>query len=129
MSGLIGLTPVVRLKLENLLMERSYPEVGYVEGIIDTGYQGFVAVPIDVFTSLSMPSLKTASRRVQLADGTKLKSEVGQGTAAVAGLGEVDGSIETVPGLAEILVGTQFLSRFRLDLDYCLHRTALSTCR
>jgi len=41
---------------------------------------------------------------------------------------EVDGPIETIPGLAEVLVGTQFLSHFKLGLDYCLRRTSLEPC-
>jgi clan AA aspartic protease len=129
LSGLLGLTPVVRLRLENVLLGRSFPTKGFVEGVIDTGYQGFIAIPGSVFTSLSLPKQRTVGRNVQLADGTKLRSDVGHGTAFVAGLGvEVDGPMETIPGLAEVLVGTQFLSRFRLDLDYCLRRTSLAHC-
>lgn len=115
--------------LENILLDRTYPSDGFVEGIVDTGYQGFIAVPRNVFVSLSMPLLRTVNRTVRLADGSRLTSEVGQGTALVSGAGvEVDGPIETIPGLAEVLVGTQFLSRFRLELDYCLRRTALVHC-
>jgi len=129
MSSVLGLTPVVRLKLENHLLEKSYPAKGFVEGIVDTGYQGFVAVPNPVFDSLSLPNLTTSRRRVRLADSSELKSEVGQGSAVVAGLGvEVDGPVETIQGLAEVLVGTQFLSRFRIELDYCLRRLSLSPC-
>ena len=129
MSSVLGLTPVVRLKLENHLLDKSYPAEGFVEGIVDTGYQGFVAVPNPVFDSLSLPNLTTSRRRVRLADGSELKSEVGQGSAVVAGPGvEVDGPVETIQGLAEVLVGTQFLSRFRIELDYCLRRLSLSPC-
>jgi len=98
-------------------------------GTVDTGYQGFIAVPSAVFDSLSMPMLSTSKRIVRLADGSELNSEVGQGSVVVAGLGaESDGPIETIPGLAEVLVGTQFLSRFRFELDYCLRRVSLRPC-
>jgi clan AA aspartic protease len=129
LSTLLGLTPVVRLRLENHLLDKSYPPEGFLEGIVDTGYQGFVAVPKPIFASLSMPNLSTSRRRVRLADGSELKSEVGQGSAVLAGLGvEVDGPVETITGLGEVLVGTQFLSRFRIELDYCLRRVSLSPC-
>jgi clan AA aspartic protease len=129
MSSLLGLTPVVRLKLENHLLDKAYPPEGFVEGAIDTGYQGFIAVPNAVFASLSMRKLTISRRRVRLADGSELRSEVGQGSALVADMGvEVDGPLETIQGLAEVLVGTKFLSRFRFELDYCLHRTSLTPC-
>lgn len=129
MSALLGPTPMVRLRLENVFLERKYPKDGYVEAVIDTGYQGFVAVPGSVFDALSMGQLTTVRREVKLADGTRIRSQVGQGTAVVAGPGaEVDGPIEAVPGLSEVLVGTQFLSRFKLVVDYCLRRASLVPC-
>ncbi|MDG7011251.1 MAG: hypothetical protein JRN57_03930 [Nitrososphaerota archaeon] len=129
MSGLLGLEPVVRLRLENHLLGRRYPADGFVQGVIDTGYQGFIAVPAEVFASLSLHLLKKASRELRLADGRGLKSESALATARVAGLEvEVDGPVETIPGLAEVLVGTRFLSRFRLELDYCLQRASLAAC-
>jgi len=98
-------------------------------GTVDTGYQGFIAVPNAVFASLSMPMLSTSRRIIRLADGSEVTSEVGQGSVVVAGLGvEIDGPVETIPGLAEVLVGTQFLSRFRFELDYCLRRVSLRPC-
>ena len=130
MSALVGLTPVLRVRLENLFLGRRYPEDGFVEGVGDTGYQGFIAAPEEVFASLSMAELSTVNRDVRLADGTKVKSSVGQGTVMVDGAGvELDGPVETIPGLAEILVGTQLISRFRFELDYCLRRTSITFCR
>ena len=128
MSGLIGLTPVVRLRVENLLLGKRYPQSGWAEAVIDTGYQGFVAVPRGAFASLSIPRPWTSERSVRLADGSVLRSEMGPGTATVDSEAEVDGPIETLPGLAEVLVGTQFLSRFRLELDYCLRSAVLARC-
>ena len=129
MSSLLDHTPVLRLRLENHLLDKSQPRKGFMAGTVDTGYQGFVAVPQAVFDSLSMPMLSTSRRIVRLADGSELESEVGQVSVVVAGLGvEIDGPVETIPGLAEVLVGTKFLSRFRLELDYCLRRVSLRPC-
>ncbi|HXW95293.1 MAG TPA: hypothetical protein VEJ19_06280 [Nitrososphaerales archaeon] len=129
MSSLLGHTPVLRLRLENHLLDRRYPREGVIAGIVDTGYQGFIAVPRAVFASLSMPSLSTSKRVVRLADGSELRSEVGQGSVIVAGSGvEIDGPVETISGLGEVLVGTQFLSRFRFELDYCLRRVSFRLC-
>ena len=130
MSAFVGQTPVVRLRLENLFLKKSYPAEGFVEGVVDTGYDGFVAVPRTAFESLSLGLLKSPGRGVRLADGSRVKSQVGLGTALVVGTGtEVDGPIESIPGLGEVLVGTRFLSRFRLSLDYCLRRAELKICR
>ncbi len=98
--------------------------------MIDTGYQGFVALPRPVFKALSMYEMTVRKRTVLLADGTKISTESVEGTAVVIGLdAELDGAFETLPGLSEILVGTEFLSRFRLSLDYCLRTTSLDSCR
>jgi clan AA aspartic protease len=130
MSGLLGLAPVVRLRLENPLLGSRYPADGSLEGTIDTGYQGFVAVPRAVFDALRLDELKTAKRVVELADGTRLESRVANATAASIDAGlEVDGPVETIPGLSEVLLGTRFLSHFRLTLDYCLRATSLDPCR
>ena len=129
MSSLLGLTPVVRLKLENVFLEKSYPGSGSMEGTIDTGYQGFVAVPRNVFDALGLGELRTVRRVVELSDGRKLESLVASATAEVVGTGaQVDGPVEMVPGLSEVLVGTKFLSRFKLTLDYCLRISSLERC-
>ena len=128
MSTFVGQTPVVRLRLENLFFKKSYPVSGFVEGVVDTGYDGFIAVPPSVFESLSLSLIKTSSWGVRLADGSNVASRAGHGTALVEGAGEVDGLIETFPGLGEVLIGTRFLSRFRLDLNYCQRLAEMTPC-
>ena len=120
---------MVRLRLENLFFKRRYPERGFVEGVVDTGYEGFVAVPTAVFESLSLGLLKTPGWGVRLPDGSNVRSQVGPGTVTVEGSEEIDGPVESFPGLGEVLVGTRFLSRFRVKLDYCLGRAELTACR
>lgn len=129
MSSPMGLTPLLRLKLEDSLLGRRCPEDGYMEGAVDTGYQSFIAVPQGVFGSLSMAELRTADRVAGLAYGTEVESRVGCGTATVEGTGvELDGPVETMPGLAEAPVGTRLVSRFSLDSDYRLRRTSIAFC-
>ncbi len=129
MSSFVGLAPVVRIRVRNVLLKAGYPLEGSVEAIMDTGYAGFLAVPESIFDALSLGKLMTQSRTVELADGRRVRSRVAYGTVELAGMNhEVDGPVETIEGLPEVLVGTRLLSDFRVTLDYCLRAVALNPC-
>lgn len=54
MSGLLGLTPTLRVVLRNPLLGKRYPEGGEALAVVDTGYEGFIALPWEVFSALSL---------------------------------------------------------------------------
>ena len=130
MSSFVGLAPVVRIRVRNVLLKKGYPSEGSVEAVMDTGYGGFLAVPEPVFDALSLGKLMTESRSVELADGRKVRSKVAYGTVDLVGMDrEVDGPVETIEGLTEVLLGTRLLSHFRVRLDYCLRAVSFDPCR
>ena len=130
MSGFVGLVPAVRIRLSNLPLKAEYPSDASVEAVVDTGYEGFIAVPREVFAALRLDEMVAGQRTVEVADGRKVRSRVAYATVAVEGADrEIDGAVETMDGLTEILIGARLLSEFRLMLDYCLGVVSVIPCR
>jgi len=129
LSSFVGLSPVVGMRIRNLPLGAAYPSSGSVQAIVDTGYEGFVLVPRHVFEALSLGDLVVRERKIEVADGRMVKSMVAYGTVELLGsASEIDGPVETMDGVAEVLVGVDLLSRFRLTLDYCLRTFAIKPC-
>lgn len=129
MSEFVDLIPMVRIRMQNALLSASYPSSGSMEAVVDTGYGGFLAVPAGVFERLSLDKMKTLSRTVEVADGRRVRSSVGYATVQLVDMNlEIDGPIETFEGLTEPLVGTRFLSHFKVTFDYCLNASSFKPC-
>jgi len=119
----------LRVKVCNLPLGTEYPEGGSLEAVVDTGYGGFLAVPRDIFDALNFHKMMTRPRKVEVADGRVVGSVVAYGTVKVEEASrEVDGPIETIEGLTEVLVGTHMLADFRMTLDYCLRVASIKPC-
>ena len=129
MSGLVGLIPTLRVVVRNPLLDKRYPAEGQILAVIDTGYEGFVALPRDVFASLSFSELHLEKRRLILANGTVLSAEGAYGALRAPDLPlDADGFVETYEGLGEVLLGVEALSRVKILLDYCDRRVKVETC-
>jgi len=130
LSGFVGLVPAFRLRLRNIPLKTEYPSNGSVEAIVDTGYEGFLAVPSSIFCAVRLDEMVTRQAVVEVADGRRLQSEVAYGTVELDGVkGEFDGPVETLAGLGEVLVGVRLLSEFRFTLDYCTRAVSVNPCR
>ncbi|MDH2900817.1 MAG: clan AA aspartic protease [archaeon] len=130
MSGFLDITPSVQIALENPLLGRIYPyDDGSVNAIIDSGYEGFVLVPKSVFQKLELNRLQGERRSLALANGTPSKT---QGTFAVLLIPhlslKMDGFVETLRGVDEIIVGVEALVRMNVLLDYCTKSIRLQKC-
>jgi len=129
MISFLGRTPVLTVRLENLVLRKGYPLEGFVEGVVDTGYDGFVAIPREAFDSLSLGELQTSARKLKGPSGSVIDASGSLATIRISGIDrDLDGTIETFPGLGEVLIGTRLLSRFKLTLDYCLQAAAIEPC-
>jgi clan AA aspartic protease len=114
------------LIIRNPFTGRAYPERGSVIAIIDTGYEGFLLIPSDVFDT-TFGELESERREIILADGRKVRSRGVFGEAILEPY-VVDGFIETVEGVNEFVVGAEFLESFKLELDYCTKTARLELC-
>lgn len=83
------------------------------EGIIDTGFTGFIQLPLQYAFSLKLPLEGTAS--YTLADGTQGACLVALARTTFAGK-TVTGAVTLAPGSQDILVGMAFLRQFKLGM-------------
>ena len=97
------------------------PGVEYT-GIIDTGFTGFVQLPIAAAMSLALPLEGTTS--VTLADGSTAAKLTAQAQATLLGESEV-GIVILEFDSPEILIGMDFLRRFRRGLVVSRHVVGL----
>ena len=86
---------------------------GIDTGIIDTGFTGFVQLPLAVAIELALPLEGTTS--VMLADGSTAAKLTAQAQATLLGESEVGIAIIEFHS-PEILIGMDFLRRFRRGL-------------
>lgn len=129
MTGFIEQTPVLNIVLENPLGARRYPQEGEALAVLDTGYEGFLSIPREIFHTLRLDEQEVDRRNISLADGRLATSE---GTYARIRLEDpqlaLDGYIETYRGLEEIIIGTDAIRRMRVLLDYCAGSLKIEVC-
>ncbi|MBI3048058.1 MAG: hypothetical protein HYY76_07070 [Acidobacteria bacterium] len=83
------------------------------EGIIDTGFTGFIQLPLQHAFSLKLPLEGTAS--YTLADGNQTACLIALAKTTFAGK-TVVGAVTLAPGSQDILVGMGFLRQFKLGM-------------
>ncbi|MFW5936194.1 MAG: clan AA aspartic protease, partial [Candidatus Hadarchaeota archaeon] len=95
MNFLLQGVPFLEVSIENPFMELIYPENGKFLAIFDTGYEGFLLLPKDIFKELKFDELQLEERKLMLPDGSLVRS---RGTFGNVRLGKdtlCDGFIET----------------------------------
>jgi len=83
------------------------------EGIIDTGFTGFIQLPLQHAFSLKLPLEGTSS--YTLADGSQTACLIVLAKTTFAGK-MVVGAVSLAPGSQDILVGMGFLRQFKLGM-------------
>lgn len=115
--------------IENPLLRTAYPSDGSVNAIIDSGYQGFVSIPISIFRELGLNRLSNEARRISLANGSYSKSNGCYASIVIPHLEmKLDGFVETFKGLDEILIGVEAICQTRVVLDYCSKKVRMDRC-
>jgi len=118
MSHLVDHTLVVELAVRNPFAGKVFPRNGTVFAVVNTGYEGFLLIPGDVFEEL-FSELESEKRELILADGRKLISRGVYGEVLL-GRRVLEGFVETIEGLDEFVAGVDLLKSFRIEVDYCL---------
>ena len=102
-------TPVIALKV------RGSREEVTIEGILDTGFDGFLCLPTSIAVLLGLELMYATSS--ELADGTVIEDEL-----VFAGQAEWDRVLRqieiTLTHSEDTLIGTAFLTGYRVELDY-----------
>lgn len=127
---IIDATPFLRIRIENPLLNAKYPQEGEVLAIVDTGYEGFLAVPPDVYSALKLDQLIQQHGEIILPDGRVIQTNMAYGTIHVAQAKiKLDGPIETFPQLDEIILGQQALTNLNINLNYCQKHITIKPCQ
>ncbi|MGQ9597227.1 MAG: clan AA aspartic protease [Thermoproteota archaeon] len=122
-------TPILEMVLRNPFMNKVFPAEGSVMAILDTGFEGFLLVPKDVFQELSLNKLKIDRRSLILANGLSTQSTGTFSEVFIPRLGiKLEGFVETMGGVSEIVAGTSFMENLRLLVDYCTRRIEVESC-
>jgi len=123
-------TPVLEIVIKNPMMNKVFPSEGTVIAILDTGFEGFLLIPENVFKQLSFDELSLEQRQLILANSLSIQSTGTFGEVVVPSLkNQFDGFIETIKGVEEIVVGTVLIEKLRLTLDYCTRRIEIKSCK
>ncbi len=115
--------------LENPIQRLRFPAEGEVIAVMDTGYEGFLAVPREVFHALGLDTFRLEKRTLSLADGSLLNTARALGKLMLPRLNfSANGFYETYSGLEEIILGVEGMSWLRILLDYCSDLLRLEAC-
>jgi len=102
-------TPMIELKVHGAREEST------IEGILDTGFNGFICLPTSIAVALGLELIDTITS--ELADATLVEEEL-----VFAGQAEWDGTFMdiriTLTRSEETLIGTAFLTGYRVEIDY-----------
>ena len=123
-------TPFIRIVIFNPLLNTRYPEEGSVLAVVDTGYEGFVAVPKDIFEKLRFNEMLLHKSTIVFPIGIVVHTTYTYGTVLLKDFNfEVEGPIETIDGLAEVIVGQDLLKYCKLEIDYCRRILSIEPCQ
>ncbi|MCR4405261.1 MAG: hypothetical protein NUW06_08340 [Candidatus Acetothermia bacterium] len=93
-----------------------------VEGVLDTGFDGFLSLPISLAVSLGLELIDVI--HAELADGTIVEDEL-----LFAGRAEWDGTVMEVDILLtrsqDVLIGTACLRGYQVRLDYSRNKVSI----
>jgi len=129
LSAFLNHTPTVQITLENPFSGTCYPPDGSVVATIDSGYEGFLAIPMNLLEKLGLDELQQTSRTLVLANGEILTTNGAYATLRLPHLpAKLDGFVETYQGLDEIILGVEALSHFNATVDYCSRNVTLHAC-
>ena len=112
--------------ISNPLSSKRYPEEGEVLALIDTGFDGFLIVPQDIFRVLDIVPSREATI---IGVCCELKSEVAPIRIIIDPLNLiVDGECATYKGAREIILGIEAISKLKLILDGCRCKGIADRC-
>jgi len=111
-------SPVIPITIVNTLAEASHPAERSMLAIVDTGYSGFLLVPLRTFHELGFDDLRKNSSRAQLANGSVVELCSSYGTIRFEDLEtEADGRVQSCEGVEEVLLGIDGLRGLAITVD------------
>jgi len=113
--------PYLPLKIQDLTGNFLHPKKGIVNGLIDTGYDGFILVPLKIFEKLNLMTTELPPDQISFAEtivGEKFKLRTALGQVVIPEISlSLTIEIDTYPTCYEILIGRQLLEFIILILN------------
>jgi len=116
----------VPIVVSNPLSGRKYPEEGEVLALIDTGFNGFLIVPEDVFGAVGAVVVDEANI---VGACCEVRAKVSPIRIIIGGLNlSIDGECLTYEGAREVVLGMEVLSKLRITFDGCRKEGHVGRC-
>ena len=113
--------PILPIQIFDDTRTHSYPNQATTDALIDTGYDGFIMIPIKIFDALNLISSELPQDQVSMAEtivGEHLELRTALGYVEIPKLKiSLSLEIDTYSNCAEILLGRQFLEYLVITLD------------
>ncbi|MHA1785367.1 MAG: hypothetical protein ACTSX4_06135 [Candidatus Helarchaeota archaeon] len=115
------LAPYLPITIYDFTNTISYPTQSQVECLIDTGYDGYLMIPLTLFDQLKLISSELPPDQIRVAEtivGERFELRTALGNVKIKGINElILIEIDTYPNCAEILIGRQLLEKIIIKLD------------
>ena len=116
----------VPIVISNPLSGKNYPEEGKVLALVDTGFDGFLIVPEDIFDALDALAVDEATITGICC---KVKARVSPVRIVIEDLNlSIDGECLTYEEAKEIILGVEALSKLRIVFDGCKKEGHIERC-
>jgi predicted aspartyl protease len=102
-----------------------YPKTGMIETLIDTGYDGFLIIPLRIFNELKLISselVEDQSLRAESITGEYLDLQTSIALNLLISI-----EIDTAPFCSEMLIGRQLLEKIVVILNGPTHELVIET--
>ena len=114
------LAPYVRVIIKNAMESKRYPEANECQALVDTGYDGYLAIPFTIFETLGLQTTEVPPEDVPIAQtlsGDFLQLRTARGKIDIPALAfsriiEIDTNV----AFSEIVIGRSLLEDFLLHL-------------
>ncbi|MHA1650146.1 MAG: hypothetical protein ACTSYB_08125 [Candidatus Helarchaeota archaeon] len=113
--------PFLPIKIYDITKTLCYPQKGTINALIDTGYDGFLIVPLKIFNQLKLISSEIPTDQLSTAEtivGEHLELRTALGHVEIPELNFfLSLEIDTYPNCLEILIGRQLLEYLVVTLN------------
>lgn len=113
--------PFLPIKIFDETQNFSYPQNGTIDALIDTGYDGYLVIPLKIFNILNLISsefVKDYLTRAETITGENVELQTSLGYVEIPQLDLILSiEIDTTSFCSEILIGRQLLEQLLVTLN------------
>ena len=112
--------PYIWIVIKNATESKKYPREEECQALFDTGYDGYLAIPLSIFETLGLQTTEVPPEDIPIAqtlsgDFLQLRTARGKIEVPILAFSKII-EIDTNPAFSEIIVGRSLLEDFILHL-------------